>query len=104
MVNQMLLLVGAKLEYVITRMAQELNSRIEDKEAQQEQVHDNINRFHRQHKEIKRHGSRHVVNPSDEHFWFGRPSLVLVLIHFILFQNSFEIAFFFWIWVRFFLS
>lgn len=97
----MLLLVGAKLEYVITRMAQELNSRIEDKEAQQEQVHDNINRFHRQHKEIKRHGSRHVVNPSDEHFWFGRPSLVLVLIHFILFQNSFEIAFFFWIWTTY---
>jgi mlo protein len=41
-----------------------------------------------------------VVQPSDEHFWFGRPYIVLFLIHFILFQNSFEIGFFFWIWVR----
>ncbi|XP_038900880.1 MLO-like protein 13 isoform X3 [Benincasa hispida] len=98
----MLLLVGAKLEYIITRMAQELNSRIEDKEAQQDQAIHNNNRFHRQQrKEIKKHGSRHAVNPSDEHFWFGSPSLVLVLIHFILFQNSFEIAFFFWIWTTY---
>jgi mlo protein len=40
------------------------------------------------------------VKPSDEHFWFGRPAIVLYLIQFILFQNSFEIAFFFWILVR----
>lgn len=39
------------------------------------------------------------VNPSDEHFWFNRPAIILYLIQFILFQNSFEIAFFFWIWV-----
>ncbi|KAF7801290.1 MLO-like protein 13 [Senna tora] len=38
------------------------------------------------------------VKPSDEFFWFNRPFLVLDLIHFILFQNAFEIAFFFWIW------
>ncbi|KAL6609962.1 hypothetical protein ACP70R_034366 [Stipagrostis hirtigluma subsp. patula] len=38
-----------------------------------------------------------VVKPSDDHFWFGRPRIVLYLIHFILFQNAFEIAFFFWI-------
>ncbi|XP_022973815.1 MLO-like protein 13 isoform X1 [Cucurbita maxima] len=94
----MLLLVGAKLEYIITRMAQELNSRIVDKEAQQE--HD-IHRIQRRHNEIKKHGSRHEVNPSDDHFWFARPSLVLILIHFILFQNSFEIAFFFWIWTTY---
>lgn len=36
-----------------------------------------------------------VVQPSDDHFWFKRPQIVLVLIHFILFQNAFEIAFFF---------
>lgn len=40
-----------------------------------------------------------VVQPSDDHFWFHRPRVVLFLIHFILFQNAFEIAFFFWIWV-----
>ncbi|CAN6360067.1 unnamed protein product [Urochloa humidicola] len=38
-----------------------------------------------------------VVKPSDGHFWFGEPRIVLYLIHFILFQNAFEIAFFFWI-------
>ena len=40
-----------------------------------------------------------AVRPSDDHFWFHRPDVVLFLIHFILFKNSFEIAFFFWIWV-----
>jgi mlo protein len=40
-----------------------------------------------------------TVKPSDDHFWFGRPRIVLFLIHFILFQNAFEIAFFFWILV-----
>lgn len=38
------------------------------------------------------------VKPSDEHFWLEKPAIVLDLIQFILFQNSFEIAFFFWIW------
>ncbi|CAD6333794.1 unnamed protein product [Miscanthus lutarioriparius] len=38
-----------------------------------------------------------IVKPSDRHFWFGKPRIILYLIHFILFQNSFEIAFFFWI-------
>ncbi|XP_054782333.1 MLO-like protein 1 isoform X2 [Prosopis cineraria] len=38
---------------------------------------------------------------SDDHyFWFKQPRYVLFLIHFILFQNSFEIAFFFWIWLK----
>ncbi|TYH48848.1 hypothetical protein ES332_D10G095900v1 [Gossypium tomentosum] len=31
------------------------------------------------------------------HFWFEKPGIVLHLIHFILFQNAFELAFFFWI-------
>jgi mlo protein len=41
-----------------------------------------------------------AVTPSDDFFWFHRPKLVLHLIHIILFQNAFEIAFFFWLWVR----
>ncbi|XP_039172677.1 MLO-like protein 15 isoform X2 [Eucalyptus grandis] len=34
---------------------------------------------------------------SNEDFWFQKPRLVLNLIHIILFQNSFELAFFFFI-------
>ena len=41
-----------------------------------------------------------VVAPSDDFFWFHRPKLVLLLIHVVLFQNAFEIAFFFWLLVR----
>lgn len=42
-----------------------------------------------------------LVNVSDQHFWFGRPALVLHMIHFVLFQNAFEITYFFWIWVSY---
>jgi mlo protein len=42
-----------------------------------------------------------LVQPSDEHFWFGRPQLILSLIHFTLFQNAFEVAFFCFIWYQF---
>ncbi|KAJ4975549.1 hypothetical protein NE237_000655 [Protea cynaroides] len=73
----LLLLVGAKLEYIITCLAQEVEERrTEDPRAP-------------------------PVKPSDKYFWFGRPGIVLYLIHFILFQNSFEIGFFFWIWCSF---
>ncbi|KAK6263947.1 hypothetical protein SCA6_019381 [Theobroma cacao] len=68
----LLLLVGAKLEHIIIRLAQDVIEKRERGEGAQ-------------------------VKPSDEHFWFGRPGIVLHLIHFILFQNSFELAFFFWI-------
>lgn len=69
----LLLAVGAKLEHIITQLAQEVAEK-------HVAVVGNI-----------------VVEPSDKHFWFGRPKLVLYLIHFILFQNAFELAFFFWI-------
>ncbi|KAK1268527.1 MLO-like protein 1 [Acorus gramineus] len=72
----LLLAVGAKLEHVITRLAQKVAET------------------------IKEHGEPRVT-PSDEHFWFNRPGIILYLIHFILFQNSFELAFFFWIWSTF---
>ena len=72
---QLLLAVGTKLEHVITQLAQEVAEK---------------------HSAIE---GDLVVNPSDDHFWFGRPKIVLYLIHFILFQNAFEIAFFFWILV-----
>lgn len=68
--------MGAKLEHIITRLAEEVAQR---------------------HVAVP---GELVVKPSDDHFWFRKPRLVLVLIHVILFQNSFEIAIFFWMLVR----
>jgi hypothetical protein len=72
---QLLLAVDTKLEHVITQLAREVAEK---------------------HSAIE---GDLVVNPSDEHFWLGRPKIVLYLIHFILFQNAFELSFFFWILV-----
>ncbi|KAJ3675355.1 hypothetical protein LUZ60_004397 [Juncus effusus] len=69
----MLLIVGAKLEHIITELAHEVAER---------------------HTAVQ---GDLLVTPSDDLFWFGKPKIVLVLIHFILFQNAFEIAYFFWI-------
>ncbi|KAF3615916.1 MLO-like protein 15 [Capsicum chinense] len=76
-IMQLLLAVGTKLEHVITQLAGEVAA-----------------------KHVAVEGDL-VVKPSDDHFWFHRPRLVLFLIHIILFQNSFEIAFFFWIWAQY---
>ncbi|KAL9259718.1 MLO-like protein [Drosera capensis] len=73
----LLLAVGTKLEHVICELAHEVAE-----------------------KHVAIEGEL-VVQPSDHHFWFNRPEIVLVLIHFIQFQNSFEIAYFFWIWVQY---
>ncbi|KAL0436647.1 UNVERIFIED_CONTAM: MLO-like protein 1 [Sesamum radiatum] len=73
----LLLAVGTKLEHVISQLAHEVAER---------------------HIAIE---GELVVKPSDDHFWFHRPQIVLFLIHFILFQNAFEIAFFFWILVQY---
>ncbi|KAG5567137.1 hypothetical protein RHGRI_002639 [Rhododendron griersonianum] len=73
----LLLAVGTKLEHVISQLAHEVAE-----------------------KHVAIEGDL-VVTPSDNHFWFHRPRIVLYLIHFILFQNAFEIAFFFWIWVQY---
>ncbi|KAK8623948.1 hypothetical protein V6N13_065308 [Hibiscus sabdariffa] len=73
----LLLAVGTKLEHIITQLAQEVAE-----------------------KHVVVEGEL-VVQPSDNHFWFNRPRLVLSLIHIILFQNSFELAFLAWIWVQY---
>lgn len=72
---QILLAIGTKLEHIITQSAHEITE-------QQLAIEGGL-----------------VVNPSDDHFWFHQPRIVLYLIHFIIFQNAFEIAIFFWIWV-----
>jgi len=42
-----------------------------------------------------------IVKVRDSLFWFNRPQVLLSLIHFILFQNAFELAFFLWILTTF---
>ncbi|CAL5079470.1 unnamed protein product [Urochloa decumbens] len=69
----LLLAVGCKMEHVITELAVEVAQK---------------------HTAIE---GDVVVAPSDDFFWFHRPKVVLYLIHFILFQIAFEIAFFFWL-------
>ncbi|XP_071714108.1 MLO-like protein 1 [Rutidosis leptorrhynchoides] len=73
----LLLFLGTKLEHIIFQLAHEVAA-----------------------KHVALDGDV-VVKPSDEHFWFHRPKIVRLLIHIILFQNAFEIAFFFWILVQF---
>ncbi|PNT11958.2 hypothetical protein POPTR_011G059200v4 [Populus trichocarpa] len=73
----MLLLVGTKLQAIITLMC--LDSH--DKSLVVEETI--------------------LVRPSDHFFWFGRPKLLLHLIQFILFQNSFQLAFFTWTLYKF---
>ncbi|KAL5581217.1 hypothetical protein UlMin_013659 [Ulmus minor] len=38
-----------------------------------------------------------LVQPNDNLFWFGHPKYVLTLLHFTLFMNAFELAFFVWV-------
>ncbi|KAK1584075.1 hypothetical protein Q3G72_029607 [Acer saccharum] len=72
----LVLLVGAKLQHVIATLALE---------------NAGITGFF--------HGTK--LKPRDELFWFNKPELLLSLIHFVLFQNAFELASFFWFWWQF---
>ncbi|XP_020577436.1 MLO-like protein 11 [Phalaenopsis equestris] len=72
----LVLLVGAKLQHVIATLALESV-------------------------EITENLSSYRLKPRDDLFWFKKPDLLLSLIHFILFQNAFELASFFWFWWQF---
>ncbi|KAK9725300.1 hypothetical protein RND81_05G134900 [Saponaria officinalis] len=74
----LLLGVGTKLEHIIIQLARQVAQR---------------------HTAVV--GNDVEIQPSDDHFWFRKPRIVLLFIHIILFQNSFELAFFFWIWVQY---
>ncbi|CAN7094218.1 unnamed protein product [Brassica rapa subsp. narinosa] len=50
---------------------------------------------------ITEYASGVKLRPRDELFWFKKPELLLSLIHFIQFQNAFELASFFWFWWQF---
>ncbi|PIN09895.1 hypothetical protein CDL12_17520 [Handroanthus impetiginosus] len=72
-----ILAVGTKLQAILTKMALEIFER---------------------HAVVQ---GIPLVQGSDKYFWFGHPQLVLHLIHFALFQNAFQVTYFFWIWYEF---
>ncbi|KVH92117.1 Mlo-related protein [Cynara cardunculus var. scolymus] len=72
-----ILAVGTKLQAILTKMALEITER---------------------HAVIQ---GIPLVQASDKHFWFSKPQLMLHLIHFALFQNAFQITYFFWIWYEY---
>ncbi|KAI5605471.1 hypothetical protein BDE02_01G354600 [Populus trichocarpa] len=72
----LVLLVGAKLQHVIATLALETAG-------------------------LTGHSVGAKLKPRDDLFWFKKPELMLSLIHFVLFQNAFELASFFWFWWQF---
>ncbi|KAF3455031.1 hypothetical protein FNV43_RR05479 [Rhamnella rubrinervis] len=72
-----ILLVGTKLQVIITKMGLRIQERGEVVKGVP------------------------VVQPGDHLFWFNRPRLILYLINFVLFQNAFQLAFFAWTWFEF---
>ncbi|KAG5114694.1 hypothetical protein JHK82_037963 [Glycine max] len=66
------LLVGTKLQVIITKMGQRIQQRGEVVKGVP------------------------LVQPGDDLFWFNKPRLILYLINFVLFQNAFQLAFFSW--------
>ncbi|XP_030975512.1 MLO-like protein 10 isoform X1 [Quercus lobata] len=72
-----ILAVGTKLQAILTKMALEITER---------------------HAVVQ---GIPLVQVSDRYFWFGRPQLILHLIHFALFQNAFQITYFLWIWYEY---
>ncbi|CAN4119372.1 unnamed protein product [Withania somnifera] len=72
-----ILLVGTKLQVMITKMGLRIQERGEVVKGVP------------------------VVQPGDDLFWFNCPRLLLYLINFVLFQNAFQLAFFVWTWYEF---
>ncbi|XP_010425959.1 PREDICTED: MLO-like protein 3 isoform X1 [Camelina sativa] len=67
------LVIGTKLEMIVAKMAVTIKE------------HNNVIR-----------GSP-LVEPNDKHFWFSNPRFLLSILHYTLFLNTFEMAFFVWI-------
>ncbi|XP_029123353.1 MLO-like protein 2 [Elaeis guineensis] len=72
-----ILLVGTKLQVIIIKMASQITERGDVVKGVP------------------------VVHPTDDLFWFKCPRFMLYLIHFVLFQNAFQLAFFAWSWYEF---
>ncbi|KAH7542598.1 MLO-like protein 3 isoform X1 [Ziziphus jujuba] len=73
----MVLVLGTKLEVIVAKMALKLQN---------------------QHSVV---AGTPLVEPNDDLFWFGHPKFVLTLLHFTLFMNAFELAFFVWVTVQY---
>ncbi|ESW22213.1 hypothetical protein PHAVU_005G136700 [Phaseolus vulgaris] len=71
------LLVGTKLQVIITKMGQRIQERGEVVKGMP------------------------LVQPGDDLFWFNKPRLILYLVNFVLFQNAFQLAYFSWTAVQF---
>nr|DAD26130.1 TPA_asm: hypothetical protein HUJ06_027598 [Nelumbo nucifera] len=71
------LVLGTKLEVIITRMALQLKD---------------------QNTVIK---GALIVEPNDNLFWFKDPRFVLTLLHFTLFMNAFQLSFFIWVTIEY---
>ncbi|CAN1315741.1 MLO protein homolog 1 [Linum perenne] len=72
-----LLVVGTKLELVIMDMAQQIQER----------------------STVVRGAP--IVEPDNRYFWFNRPHWILLLIHYTLFQNAFQMSYVLWNWYEF---
>ncbi|CAK8540136.1 unnamed protein product [Lathyrus sativus] len=72
-----ILAVGTKLQVILARMALEITDR---------------------HVVVL---GMPLVQSSDRYFWFNQPQFLLHLIHFALFQNSFQITYILWTWYSF---
>ncbi|XP_058187347.1 MLO protein homolog 1-like isoform X2 [Rhododendron vialii] len=73
----MILIIGAKLQLIIMEMAQQIQDRATI---------------------VK---GIPVVEPRNDYFWLNQPDLILFLMHFTLFQNAFQMAYFLWTWYEF---
>ncbi|KAH1195212.1 MLO-like protein 3 [Glycine max] len=73
----LVLVVGAKLEVIVDQMALKMKD---------------VNNVTK---------GTPLVCPSDKFFWFGHPGFVLTLLHYTLFVNAFELAFFIWVSTQF---
>lgn len=81
----MILIVGTKLQLIITCLAYEVRVA-----AQGDAKGIKVCKVRGDMKKCP------AIRPRDDLFWFSYPRLLLFLLHFILFQNAFELAFFFW--------
>lgn len=93
---QTVLFVGMKLQQIITSLALEVMGGVEKKPFRSRSGSKPDNSVSRK----KEDGDSdlklekiHPIKPRDDLFWFNRPRLLLYLVHFMLFQVSFDTSF-----------
>ncbi|KAG0581803.1 hypothetical protein M758_3G010600 [Ceratodon purpureus] len=86
----LVLIVGGKLQHIIIDLAIEVRGGL--KKIDFDDLDDGLKKADHPGGAVEVQPMR----PRDDLFWFSKPRLLIKLIHFILFQNAFELAFFFW--------